>query len=355
MSKKICIVSPSLKMGGIERALTVLASYFNAKGYEVSFISCLGGENFYKLDEGIHLVKPKFSNRGGVSKVFFYFRLLFFLRKEVKKIHPDVVLSFGDWFNPLVLLSLKGLDYPVFISDRTSPDYNFNVVTKLGKRILYPMSKGFIAQTQKAADFKKNQFGEALNIKVIPNAIRELRIHQNEKEKIILYVGRFAWEKAPQRAIEAFSKITSTNGWELHMAGDGPLLNEMKELAKSLGITDKIVFHGKVKEIDSLFSKASIYVLPSVLEGFPNALCEALSAGIPSLCFESIPYENIIEDGTNGFIIKNNDIEELSERMKYLMKNKETLEHFSNNAKKIKEELSLNKIGERYLQFLFEK
>ena len=274
------------------------------------------------------------------------------MRKEIKKNNPDVILSFGDWFNPLVLFSLIGLKYPVFISDRTSPDYNFNILTKLAKKILYPNSKGFIAQTQKAADFKVKQFGNKLNIKIIPNAIREIKYYDNEKENIILYVGRFAWEKGPERLIESFSIIEDIEGWKLYMAGDGPMLNEMKLLAKKLGIENKIVFLGKVLNVDELFSKSKIYVLPSVLEGFPNSLCEALSAGVPSICFDSIPFENLINDGENGYVV--NDNNELASRIKNLILDPDKLKLMSNNAKKIKDNLAINNVGNIYLEFLLE-
>ena len=77
-NNRIVIVSPSLKIGGIERALTVLANYFVTKGYEIVFISCLSGERFYLLHEDIKLVEPKFKNSGGIKKMFFYIKLLFF-------------------------------------------------------------------------------------------------------------------------------------------------------------------------------------------------------------------------------------------------------------------------------------
>ncbi len=351
--KKIVIVSPSLKVGGIERALTVLANYFSEKGHHVIFISCLGGERFYTLNKEIEIKEPKLQNKGGLSKFFFYVTMIFFIREEVKKFKPNVVLSFGDWFNPLVLLSLINLKYPIYISDRTSPDYNFNIFTKLGKKLLYPLSSGFIAQTPLAADFKIKQFGNKLkNIKVIPNAIREVSITENIKENIILYVGRFAWEKSPERLIQSFSKIKNIDNWQLHMAGSGPILSQMKQLAHDLKIENNVVFLGKVENVDYLLSRASIYVLPSILEGFPNALCEALAAGVPSICFDSIPHQGIIDNEINGYVV--NNVEELTNQLDFLIENPSIRELQSKNAKKIKNKLSLNNVGESYLNFITE-
>jgi len=348
--KKIVIVSPSLKIGGIERALTVLANYFNEKGHKVLFISCLGGERFYTLNKEIEIKEPKLQNKGGLSKLFFYVTILFFIRKEIKKFKPDVILSFGDWFNPLVLLSLINLKYPIYISDRTSPDYNFNIFTKLGKKILYPLSSGFIAQTPLAANYKIKQFGNKLNIKVIPNAIRNVNTIENIKENIILYVGRFAWEKAPERLIQSFSQLRNLDNWNLHMAGSGPMLAQMKKMVIDLKIEKNVIFHGKVENVDYLLSRASIYVLPSILEGFPNALCEALAAGVPSICFDSIPYQGIVENEINGFVVKN--VNELSNKLDYLIENQKVLMQQGKNARTIKNTLSIDNVGENYLNFI---
>ena len=353
-AETICLVSPSLKVGGIERALVVLANDFVARGLKVSFVSCLAGGHFYQLDERITLIEPKFRRSASkLNKLVFYPRMLGFIRKEVRKINPDVVLAFGDWFSPLVLLALYGTKYPVFISDRTSPDYKFSFPIPFMKRWLYPRSAGFIAQTQRAVEYKQKQFGDKLNIRVIPNAIREVKSFPDVKcEKIILYVGRFAWEKGPERLIRAFAAMEDRQGWKLQMAGSGPLLKPMQELAKQLNLENDIIFLGKVEDVDQLYAKTSIYVLPSVLEGFPNSLCEAMAAGLPVICFDSIPWDEILEPGKSGLVVKNNDISQLTETLQELIQNKNLRESLGQNALSIKDRLSKKKIGEQVLEFI---
>ena len=122
--RSLCLISPSLKMGGIERSLVTLADYFSLMGYRVTFISCLANDTFYKLDSRVELYEPGFKHTNGLlSKLAFYPRIVLFLRRTVKMISPDAVLVFGDLFSSIVLLSLKGLKYPVYISDRTSPNF----------------------------------------------------------------------------------------------------------------------------------------------------------------------------------------------------------------------------------------
>ena len=344
-------------MGGIERALVVLANYFITKGYQVTFISCLAGDHFYMLSPNIDVIEPDFSRSDSVlNKGFFYPRLVLFIRRKVRSLKPDVVLTFSDWFSPLVLLSLSGLQYSVFISDRTSPDYKFRFPIPQLKKWLYPKSAGFIAQSQRTAEFKRKQFGERLNIRVIPNAIREVKLYPDIlRERIILYVGRFAWEKGPERLIRAFKSIPDRFGWQLHMAGSGPLLERMKLLASELKISDGVVFYGKVNDIDKLFAKASIFVLPSILEGFPNSLCEAMAAGLPCICFDSIPYEEIFKNGVDGIVVKNGDISELTATIIRLMMDKSLREQIGARAREIRNQLNIKSIGEQINDFIFEE
>lgn len=208
---KILIVSPSLKLGGIERALTVLANEWANRDLQVTFVSCLIHNPFYKLDSNIKLIEPTFERSKGITdKILFYPRLLLFIRNEVKKNNPDRVLVFGDWFSPITLLALLGLKFPVYISDRTIPNYKFKFPIPQLKKWLYPKSAGFIAQTQRSKEFKEKIFGKKLKIQVIPNALPEFDKRQQinvEQQNKIIYVGRFAWEKDPEILIRAMDFV----------------------------------------------------------------------------------------------------------------------------------------------------
>ena len=351
--KSICLVSPSLKIGGIERALVVLANHYAAKGLKIYFVSCLTGERFYQLDDSVELIEPAFNRSNGqLDKLIFYPRVLRFIRSTVKRIDPEAVLAFGDTFSPLVLMALNGTKYPVFISDRTSPDYKFKFPIPVMKRLFYPRSAGFIAQTRRASEYRKNQFGRKINIKVIPNAVREVKNYDVPREKIILYVGRFAWEKGPDRLIRAFADLEDRQDWKLLMAGSGPLLNPMNKLATQLNLTNEIEFLGKVEDVDLLYSKASIFVLPSVLEGFPNSLCEAMASGLPVVCYDTIPWEEILEPGVNGLVVDSLNSDGLSHTIQQLIDDEVLRQHLGKNAMSIRDRLSVDRVGSEVLEFI---
>lgn len=351
--QSVLIVSPSLRIGGIARVLSELANYFNSKGVFVTFLSCIPGNELYKLDPGIKFIEPGYGRRGGLlNKVLYYPQLLLMIRNTALRVNPDAVLSFGDAFNPIVLLSLKGTRFKVFISDRTSADYKFKFPIPFLKRLLYGGAAGMIVQTKAAETFKKKQFGPQILTRVIHNPVKFMEVTSVPREKIILYVGRFAWEKAPERLIKAFSLIDNVQGWQLHMAGDGPLLDDMKRLADKLGLSENIFFHGRTNDVAGLFARSSIYVLPSLLEGFPNALCEAMSLGLPCICFDGFPASEIITNNVDGIILDNRRDELLSVAISDLINDENKRALLGSNALKIRERLSVENIGMQFLDFL---
>lgn len=356
MNKSVCLVSPSLQVGGIERMLTILANYFILQGIKVTLISCLNRERFFELDSRINLIEPAFDRKNGLlNKLLYYHRVVLFLRRKIPQTNPDVVLAFGEWFNPLVLLSMYNLKYPVFISDRTSPDFKFKFPLPLLIRWLYPKSAGLIAQTHRAAEYKRNQFDNKLNITVIPNPLRKVKLYSDiKRERIILYVGRLSWEKGPERLIRAFGAIQNRQGWQLHIAGSGPLQKKMSQLVSSLDINDEVVFYGKVKDVDKLFARAGIFVLPSLLEGFPNSLCEAMAAGLPCVCFDNIPYEEIFTNG-DGIVIREGNIGELTATLVRLMEHDLLRIQLGTKAMNIRDRLKVEFIGKQVINFIFEE
>jgi glycosyltransferase involved in cell wall biosynthesis len=107
----------------------------------------------------------------------------------------------------------------------------------------------------------------------------------------LIYVGRFEWEKDPEILIRAFAHVAKYHPhWTLELAGNGPLLKPMKVLVKELSLENQVYFLGKVSDVAALYQSASILVLPSVVEGFPNTLIEAMSFGLPTVCYSNSRY-----------------------------------------------------------------
>src|SRR5699024_1958602 len=112
-------------------------------------------------------------------------RTIKFLRQRVDELEPDTILSFGEMWNNLVLLALYGLNYPVYISDRSQPGKDLGTKHNFLRRVLYPRADGYIAQTKEALRVCLAK-GWNNNVRVISNPIRTIQTkRQVEKENIV--------------------------------------------------------------------------------------------------------------------------------------------------------------------------
>jgi GalNAc-alpha-(1->4)-GalNAc-alpha-(1->3)-diNAcBac-PP-undecaprenol alpha-1,4-N-acetyl-D-galactosaminyltransferase len=149
----ICLVIPSLQAGGMERVMSELAGYFDARENIETHLILYGitREIFYPVPESIIVHKPsfRFNNRW---RLFYTFKTLFFLRKTIKRINPKSILSFGEYWNNFLLLSIIGLKYPAFVSDRSQPDKSLGWFHDKFRHWLYPNACGLIFQTEKAKE-----------------------------------------------------------------------------------------------------------------------------------------------------------------------------------------------------------
>ncbi len=350
--KKVLVVSPSFHLGGIERTVSNLSNYFVSQNIEVVFISLLKGTVFFELNEKIKIDYPRFKRQGNLFNLIFYrLRLVFFLRKRIKQNKPDAILSMSDTFNGIALLANLALGTKIFIGDVTKPDKKFKFSTRVMKKYLYPFSTGFIAQTESSADFYRLNFKNKLNIKVINGAVKEIMPYDIPKEKLIIVVGRLSIEKGQDRMIDIFERVRNRDGWKLGFTADGPLKNTLIQLIQNRNLTEHVQLLGRVEDLDQLYARASIFAMPSRMEGFPNALCEAMAAGLPCVCFDSFPAHEIMEDGKDGFIVADGEYDEFAMKIEMLIESNTLRNQIGNKAREIKERLSVEKIGIEFLNF----
>ena len=354
--KKVCIIAPSLSLGGNERHLSILANYFHStKRVEVHYVIVYNMEQFFNLDKDIKLYVPPLDKKGK-NKLFYIIQALWFVRKSVISIKPDVILSFGEELNSYILSSLLFTNFRHVIADTGSPNLQHKFWLRIARKILYPRATAVIAQTKIAAKQKSKMLKGKTTIKVIPNPARAIVKYPNiERKNQIVYIGRLHKEKGVDVLIEAFATITNRKDWKLILAGAGIHKNYFVEQVKSLCEEDNIIFVGKVKEVDKLLAKSKIFGFTSHGEGFPNALLEAMCAGVPVVSYDCVagPAE-IITNNKNGFLIKYGDKSSFIEHLEYLMKHEEERKRMSENAIKSCKKFNLEKVGSQYLNFLLD-
>lgn len=351
--KQICLVIPSLQLGGMERVMTELAHYFCRRNdYNVHLI--LYGrrrEIFYQIPENLQIHKPKFTFNNK-KRVWNAVKTLWFLRQTIKEIHPDTILSFGELWNNFVLLATMGLRYPLYISDRCQPDKRLSKKQEVFRKWLYPAASGIICQTETAKKIYQIMFRRN-NIQVIGNPIREINPNPNIfKENIVLTVGRLIKTKHHDELIKIFAALNPEN-WKLVIVGDDAIKQQTKvkleALIKDLNMKHKIILAGKRVDVDDFYNRAKIFAFTSSSEGFPNVIGEAMSAGLPVLAYDCVAGpSDLIVHGETGFLITQHNLQDFKSSLNLLINDESLrLKMGSKSREKIKE-FSINRIGQKF-------
>jgi len=357
--KKVCLIIHSLCIGGMERVMTLIANNFTEREDTEVHLVLIGRkrEIVYEISDRIIVHKPcfEFNNAWRTINTF---RTIFFLRSKVIEISPDTVLSFGEEWNNLVLLSLFRTEYSVFIADRSQPGKDLGRLNNYLRRKLYPTAVGYIAQTKRAKNIcLKNEWNN--NVQVIGNPIREIKSNgQIEKKNIILSVGRLIKTKNFDQLICMFSEINNGDWKLIIVGGDAKKMKlsvDLQRLINEIGVEHSVILAGEQENIDRYYKKSKIFAFTSSSEGFPNVIGEALSAGLPVVSYDCTagPSE-MIEDGKNGFLIPEFNQTKFKKKLSQLMLDRKLRKNMSKGTKSSIYRFNTNIIANKFYSFINE-
>lgn len=162
-------------------------------------------------------------------------------------------------------------------------------------------------------------------------------------------IGNLYKTKGYEYLIKAFKILISNFQFPISLViiGEGRERENLEKLIKKYNLEKNIILTGKIKNASELLNAFNIYVCSSVKEGFPYSILEAMGAGLPIISSNVGGIPEMIEDKESGLLIEPADPEKLANKIKYLMKNKETEKTMGENAKlKIEEEFKLSKMIE---------
>ena len=190
-----------------------------------------------------------------------------------------------------------------------------------------------------------------VDIEVIGNPIRFINYDKKTvlKENIILSIGRLITTKHHDRLIHIYSKLAAP-GWKLVIVGGNSLkqnnLENLQQMIIELNLTGKVIITGKQKNVEEYYMKSKIFAFTSSVEGFPNVVGEALSAGMPVVSYDCVagPSEMVV-DGKNGFLVPVFEDEIFQKRLQNLIDNEDLLIRMSEKAKQSVKEFSIESIG----------
>ena len=271
------------------------------------------------------------------------------------------------WRKPFVLkLTSAGYDDPLSIRKRSAPGFwcyrHADLLIGVSPRL---------EALHRAAGLSPKKFA------LIPNGVDLERFHPRTpterravREELgltpeltwTLFVGFFSHEKCPEVLFEAWMRL-HRDGWPgtgLLFVGatrgpyhevDPALSRDIQEQAKRLHLAERVVFVEATQEVEKYYAAAALFVLPSVREGLPNVLLEAMASGLPCVATElSGITDAVIEDGVNGLLIPPRDVGALEQALRGLLQERSRAQALGRQARHtVEERYALRRTADRYL------
>ncbi|MEH7114806.1 N-acetyl-alpha-D-glucosaminyl L-malate synthase BshA [Neobacillus niacini] len=153
-----------------------------------------------------------------------------------------------------------------------------------------------------------------------------------EDEKVVIHVSNFRPVKRVQDVVKTFARISEAMPAKLLLVGDGPEMTPVCRLVKKLGLTEKVHLLGKQENLDELYSISDLKLLLSEKESFGLVALEAMACGVPCIGTNVGGLPEVIQHGSTGYICELGDIDDISTKAIYLLRNKQIHQQFASNG-----------------------
>lgn len=362
------LIAGTYNSGGMERVLANKANYLVAHGYEIIIITTdqRGQQPFFPLDKRIacYDLGINYEENNGkpfLNKLWHYpfkqWKHRVRLTKLLKRLNADVVVS----------MFCNDASIVPFINDGSKKilEVHFSRFKRLqyGRKGLWRIADEWRSRNDERMVSRFDRFvvltkedrkywNNIPNMQVIPNA-RTYTFSQPAKldNKTVIAVGRYNYQKGFDRLIEAWSLVCrKIDDWQLEIIGEGDLRQDLLCQIAKKGLNGKVILKKmQAYQMKAVYANASIFALSSHYEGLPMVLLEAQAAGLPIVSFAcKCGPKDIIEDGVNGFLVNEGDVDKLAKCLFYLMRHESVRKRMGKSAYKNSEQYAEATIMEQW-------
>lgn len=315
--KRILCLTDGFSLGGAERQLIGLAYFLKCKGYDVELCSYIKRDFYDSLIASYGLKAVCYNIEKGQWAKFKA------VRNHIKRGKFDCVIVYKDRV-AFIACVLKALGMkPMLIASDRNTDLMKTRKTNLKFR-LFSFADYIVPNANAQCSFIKQNYPRLANKLVTINNFTDTKYFvpaeikgPNGKKIEIMVAARIADQKNILRFLEVVKRLKESKA-EIHIKwfgnvsfGEEGYESECKRLQREYSVEDVIEFLPATNNILYEYQHCDVFCLPSLYEGYPNAVCEAMSCGKPILCSRVCDNSLIVEEGVNGMLFNPLDIDNM--------------------------------------------
>lgn len=353
---KILYFLQGLEFGGLEKMVCDLAKEVKKRGLDVKV--CLFDKKGVFANEletnGISITLIK-RNQG--IDFYYPFKLASFIKSQ----NIDVVHAHNStaWFYSVfaAMLTKRPLVY-------TEHDRSFPSPFKIRMLHFLFSKRSKVVAVSNAIKEELRRFEWIKDVQVVFNGIDENHFSPISKEEkikhrkdmgffkedvLLINVGRMDRLKNQSVLLKTLKRLPFQT--KLLLVGDGENYQKLKDEAKVLRLENRVFFLGKRKDVNKLLRIADIFVFPSLSEGLPLAVIEAMASGLPIVASDVGGIPELVKEKVNGFLIKPMSLGSIERAIYNLIHNSSLREKMGENSEKIfKESFTLSAMCKAYIE-----
>ena len=393
MKKELLFFIDSMVDGGAERVISVLTNQLVLRNYDVSIVMLRKKPIFYNINDSVNIIYaddipvrnvygkavrkafeiwnrfrqrvyvPLFRRIGKKDKLpkwnetsfYFYATYAMPYRELLKKNKGCTAFGFLIRSNISLLMAAKGTGVKTVYCERNNPvrpDMPKNIM-KIRDRI-YKRCDAAVFQTNEEMEYYTEIKGKKA---VIPNPLKDNlpeRITGERRHEIVNFC-RLSKQKRIPLLIDAFAMLLNDySDFILRIYGNGEEKDNILEYIKEKHLENKVFIEPFAIDIHERIKDAAMFAFTSDFEGLSNSMLEAMAIGLPCVCTDCDGggARMMIEDHVNGLLVPKGDVNAVYIAMKEIIEDKELAEKLSINGSKLRDELSVDKIVDKWIEMI---
>ena len=260
------------------------------------------------------------------------------LRQEILASAPNIVVSFIDRTNVRVLAATAETGLPVIACEQTDARRTSLGTWQGAREELYRRAAAVVAPDPAIAQWFASRGARAIAIANPLIAPPKLEHRSENGRRRVVTLSRLSSEKRPEFLVRSFASIAPDfPEWDLEIYGNGPQRNMLEHLVEKLA-PGRIRISGFSNDPYGVLAKADVFVSASRIEGFGNAIWEALACGVPVVAMDAGPaVRRLVRDGVDGVIVSEQTMAALAEALARLMRDDGLRKAYASRAPEVVE------------------